>query len=149
LKYHKGIVQIELNNYNDALKQLDDALTINPKFAEALNARAVVLSHNGNHHETIEELKKTIEYKPSLSTAGSVNFHLRASKELADFLTTYQYEENGKKYVKAYAFSMVDTPNNLFDKFGRAVCDIVISDPGININQWLIEKGWAFPDFRI
>lgn len=75
------------------------------------------------------------------------NWGARSSKELADFLTKYQYEENGKKYVKAYAFSMVDTPNNLFDKFGRAVCDIVISEPGINVNQWLVEKGWAFPDF--
>jgi endonuclease YncB( thermonuclease family) len=71
----------------------------------------------------------------------------RATKELIDFLTQCQYEENGKKYVKVYAFSNVDTPSNLFDKFGRAICNTVIAEDDTNINQWLVEKGWAFPDF--
>ena len=41
----------------------------------------------------------------------------------------------------------VDTPSNLFDRFGRAVADIVLSSQNINLNQWLVKEGWAFTDF--
>ena len=53
-------------------------------------------------------------------------------------------------YVNAFAFSYIDSPNDLFDRYGRAVADIVVTDnddSGININQWLVESGWTFPDF--
>jgi hypothetical protein len=52
-----------------------------------------------------------------------------------------------KKIVNVYASSKVDPPNNLFDKFGRALCDVIVSQDITNINQWLVAKGWAFPDF--
>lgn len=71
----------------------------------------------------------------------------KATSELSKLLTAYSYEEQGEKFIKAYAFSMVDTPNDLFDRYGRAVADIVITDTDININQWLVKEGWAFPDF--
>lgn len=71
----------------------------------------------------------------------------KATSELSKLLTSYSYEEQGEKFIKAYVFSMVDTPDNPFDRFGRAVADIVISDTDININQWLVKEGWVFPDF--
>jgi endonuclease YncB( thermonuclease family) len=60
---------------------------------------------------------------------------------------------------------LIDIPSNLFDRFGRAVADVVvfshnktydISDDNknaqentddINLNQWLVEEGWVFPDY--
>jgi endonuclease YncB( thermonuclease family) len=45
--------------------------------------------------------------------------------------------------------SLVDTPNEVFDTYGRFVGDILVemNNTEININNWLIEKGWAFPTF--
>jgi endonuclease YncB( thermonuclease family) len=104
--------------------------------------------HYGVHQGSVQldssqqakfDLAKDINYRQKWGA--------RATKELIDFLTHYQYEENGKKYVNVYAFSNVDTPSNLFDKFGRAICDVVIAEDGTNVNQWLVKKGWSFPDF--
>ena len=67
--YHKGMVQIELKNYKNARQYFDKALDINPKFAEALNGKAVALSHDGNKDEAITALKKAIQFKPSLAAA--------------------------------------------------------------------------------
>jgi endonuclease YncB( thermonuclease family) len=70
----------------------------------------------------------------------------------------YELEQFLKSYVKsgviqhAYVFSRVDSPNDVFDIYGRFVGDIVISrdDSGTdstNINEWLVGHGWAFPAF--
>jgi endonuclease YncB( thermonuclease family) len=70
----------------------------------------------------------------------------------------YELEKFLKSYVKsgviqhAYVFSRVDSPNDVFDIYGRFVGDIVISrddswTDSTNINQWLIGQGWAFPAF--
>jgi|SRR5215204_195430 len=68
----------------------------------------------------------------------------------------YELERFLKPYVKsgvienAYVFSKVDHPNDVFDKYGRFVGDIVISKDNRdkkNVNQWLVERGWAFPSF--
>lgn len=68
----------------------------------------------------------------------------------------YELEQFLKLYIKsgaienAYVFSRVDHPNDVFDVYGRFVGDIIVSKDGIdkkNINQWLVEEGWAFPTF--
>ncbi len=45
--------------------------------------------------------------------------------------------------------TMVDKPNDVFDTYGRFVGDILvkINSKQIDINQWLVEEGWAFPTF--
>jgi endonuclease YncB( thermonuclease family) len=71
----------------------------------------------------------------------------RAAKELADFLRA---NSDGNEYLDASAISSIDKPSNLFDKFGRAVADIIIhtrNKEEINLNHWLVENGWAFADF--
>ncbi|HEX2067582.1 MAG TPA: hypothetical protein VHF08_02665 [Nitrososphaeraceae archaeon] len=93
------------------------------------------------------------------------HFEARAAKELVELLKGYAKEENKRKFLYAYAFSLIDTPSNLFDRFGRAVADVVvfshnkthdISDDNknaqentddINLNQWLVEEGCVFPDY--
>jgi len=51
------------------------------------------------------------------------------------------------KLIYYRRFSIIIFLSNLFDKYGRAICDIVIAEDDTNINQWLVEKGWAFPYF--
>jgi endonuclease YncB( thermonuclease family) len=43
----------------------------------------------------------------------------------------------------------VDTPNDVFDTYGRLVGDILVSINGVNvdINHWLVENGYAVPAF--
>lgn len=46
--------------------------------------------------------------------------------------------------------TMVDRPTDVFDTYGRFVGDIeVVSSGGkrVNVNQWLVKNGWAFPTF--
>jgi hypothetical protein len=38
----------------------------------------------------------------------------------------------------------VSKPNDVFDKYGRFVGDLLLPD-GTNLNYWMLENGWAFP----
>jgi endonuclease YncB( thermonuclease family) len=74
----------------------------------------------------------------------------KATFNLVEFLKTISHTDGNEVYVNAFAFSYVDSPNDLFDKYGRAVADLVVTDNenvDINVNQWLVENGWSFPDF--
>jgi endonuclease YncB( thermonuclease family) len=68
----------------------------------------------------------------------------RAALELARFLKT---RNGGKTVVACRVVTRVESPNDVFDMYGRFVGDIEVKDNGgwLNINQWLVEKGWAFP----
>lgn len=43
----------------------------------------------------------------------------------------------------------VDSPNDVFDVFGRFIGDIhvTLNKRSVNLNHWLVEEGWAFPTF--
>jgi endonuclease YncB( thermonuclease family) len=43
--------------------------------------------------------------------------------------------------------SAVDSPNEVFDTYGRLVGDIIVGHNQENINHWLIRNGWALPAF--
>jgi endonuclease YncB( thermonuclease family) len=45
--------------------------------------------------------------------------------------------------------TQVDSPNEVFDTYGRFIGDIVVKHKGANLdlNIWLVEQGWAFPTF--
>jgi endonuclease YncB( thermonuclease family) len=66
-----------------------------------------------------------------------------STKALHDFLS------HGASTIEARVFTHVDEPNEVFDTYGRMVADIevAIGSQPININHWLVEKGWAFPTF--
>lgn len=72
----------------------------------------------------------------------------KAATKLVGFLKNYSDNE---KFINAYAISSIDNPSELFDKYGRAICDIYVYNDdeasAINVNQWLVKEGWAFPDF--
>lgn len=58
-----------------------------------------------------------------------------------------EYETSG--FVDATAITRIDSPNDPFDVYGRLVADIVITKnkKSLNINDWLLENGHAFPTF--
>jgi endonuclease YncB( thermonuclease family) len=67
-----------------------------------------------------------------------------ATKALHDFLAG-----TGKASLDCRVFTQVDTPNEVFDTYGRLVGDIEITISGklLNVNHWLVQQGWAFPTF--
>jgi endonuclease YncB( thermonuclease family) len=52
----------------------------------------------------------------------------------------------------ARVVTQVSEPNDVFDVFGRLIGDIIVKRPDgteLNINQWMIEQGWALPTFYV
>jgi endonuclease YncB( thermonuclease family) len=66
-----------------------------------------------------------------------------STKALHDFLS------HGAGAIAARVFTHVDKPNEVFDTYGRMVADIEVTVGGqkVDINHWLVEKGWVFPTF--
>ncbi len=66
------------------------------------------------------------------------------TKALHDFLVA-----TGKPSLDCRVFTQVDKPSEVFDTYGRLVGDIEVTINGqaVNLNHWLVEKGWAFPTF--
>lgn len=65
--YHKGNVQLKLGDYNDAERCYNRALEIDPNFAEAHNAKAIVFSYRKDHDNAARELRKAITINSSLA----------------------------------------------------------------------------------
>jgi len=59
------------------------------------------------------------------------------------------FNKSKKKTIKCEVTSAVDHPNEVFDTFGRFIGDISVTlgTNKQNINQWLVQDGWAFPTF--
>ena len=66
---YKGGVKTTVKDYDDALRCYNEALEINPKFAEAYNAKAGVLFRKKEKQKAIDEVKKAIEIDPALASA--------------------------------------------------------------------------------
>lgn len=75
----------------------------------------------------------------------------KTTYDLRQYLQSFTNQN--QQFIKAYAFSFIDSPNDLFDRYGRAIVDVVIyrennnTREEVNLNQWLVEQGLAFPDF--
>lgn len=67
-----------------------------------------------------------------------------ATKALRDFLAA-----TGKSTLDCRVFTRIEKPGDAFDTYGRLIGDIEVTINGtvVNINHWLVEKGWAFPTF--
>ena len=67
-----------------------------------------------------------------------------STNALHDFLSS-----TGKTTLDCRVVTQVDTPNDVFDTYGRLVGDIEVTVNGkqLNLNQWLVEHGWAYPAF--
>ena len=55
----------------------------------------------------------------------------------------------GKTALPCKVTTFVDRPTDVFDTYGRFVGDIIIGSgsKALNVNQWLVKSGWAFPTF--
>jgi endonuclease YncB( thermonuclease family) len=63
------------------------------------------------------------------------------SVHLAAFLSD---KAKGAPTVEVQVTTRVSKPNDVFDKYGRFVGDLILSD-ATNLNYWMLENGWAFP----
>ena len=62
------------------------------------------------------------------------------SVHLAAFLKD---KAKGANSVEVQVTTRVKKPNDVFDKYGRFVGDLLLGD--VNLNHWMLENGWAFP----
>ena len=62
------------------------------------------------------------------------------SVHLAAFLKD---KATGGNTVEVQVTTRVKKPNDVFDKYGRFVGDLLLGD--VNLNHWMLENGWAFP----
>jgi len=71
-------------------------------------------------------------------------FGEKATTKLHDLIS-----QSKKQIIKCEVTSAVDHPNEVFDTFGRFIGDIkvTIGTKKVNINQRLVQDGWAFPTF--
>jgi endonuclease YncB( thermonuclease family) len=71
------------------------------------------------------------------------NWGKRATFELRKFLKA---RVSGMK-IDCHVETLVKSPSDVFDKYGRLVGDIMIADGSsiLNVNHWLVKNGWAFP----
>jgi len=55
----------------------------------------------------------------------------------------------GNTTIRCTVTTLVDRPTDVFDTYGRFVGDIIIGSgsKALNVNQWLVKSGWAFPTF--
>ena len=67
--YHMGMVNLELKNFDLAIKYFDDVLKINYRFAEAINGKAIIYNNNGESGKAIDAVKEALRYNPSLTAA--------------------------------------------------------------------------------
>jgi endonuclease YncB( thermonuclease family) len=63
------------------------------------------------------------------------------SVHLAAFLKD---KAKGASSIDVQVTTRVSKPNDVFDKYGRFVGDLLLGD-GTNLNHWMLENGWAFP----
>lgn len=104
------------------------------------------------HYRAIQnDVKLDEQQQKKFNEESKINYRQKwsgiSTNELFTMLRDYFHEEGNKTFVNVYMLSMVDKPSDLFDKFGRAIGDVYISDSDRNINQWLVKNGWAFHDF--
>ncbi|MBX7045658.1 MAG: thermonuclease family protein [Ignavibacteria bacterium] len=72
-----------------------------------------------------------------------------ASYELHNFIKNSTGQNSGKIPCKLFTQN-VNKPNDVFDKYGRFVGDILIrNNKGVEIdlNHWMVENGYAFPTY--
>jgi len=95
-----------------------------------LGNKAGVLSDERNAYRALEK-EEYRQYRGETSTAA-----------LGQLL-------NGLGKVACEVTTLVSTPNEVFDTYGRFIGDISVKRDGHRtvLNDWLIENGWAFPTF--
>jgi endonuclease YncB( thermonuclease family) len=78
------------------------------------------------------------------------NYSYRQALGETSTLQLRQFLERGnEESLPCRVVTHIDEPNDAFDCYGRLVGDVLVTLKGkeINLNHWLLQKGWAFPAF--
>jgi endonuclease YncB( thermonuclease family) len=69
--------------------------------------------------------------------------------ESATIALTGFFQGIGTSPIACMVRTAVDTPDEVFDTYGRFVGDIFVRPGGndVDVNHWIVENGWAFPAF--
>src|SRR6266446_250609 len=96
------------------------------------------------HFQASPLSKKQMDKLKSLNKRYRQLFGETSTVKLHQFLAT-----TGQTVVPCTVTTAVDSPNEVFDTFGRFIGDILVKVKGkeVNLNHWLVEQGWAFPTF--
>jgi tetratricopeptide (TPR) repeat protein len=61
-----GMIYVNVENYDEALKLIDKAIELNPEYAKAYNYRGNVYSDIKNYDKAFEDYDKAIELNPKV-----------------------------------------------------------------------------------
>jgi len=67
--YNRGVAYAKLNQYEQAIKDYDKAIELNPNYAEAYNNRGNAYAKLNEHERAIEDFNKAVELNPNLAEA--------------------------------------------------------------------------------
>lgn len=92
--------------------------------------------------------KKLAEPERAAFNQQNGNFRQCYGESATVALSTFLQTENDNP-LPVIVRTSVDAPGDVFDTYGRLIGDIIVKKSGkeVNVNQWLVEKGWAFPTY--
>ena len=105
-QYNMGLFFLNQGNVDEALKYLNRAINLNPRYDLALYALGLAHSMNGNFEESVRYLQNCIQINPTLSDAhnilGSVYQEMglidQAEREFKIALTDENYKSRDNSY---------------------------------------------------
>ena len=96
--YNRGLAKSDLENNEEAIKDYDKAIELNPNYSDAYNNRGVAKKNSGKYEEAIKDYNKAIELNPNNSDAY---FNMVLAKQLLANNTKNKKEKN-KLIEEAY-----------------------------------------------
>jgi tetratricopeptide (TPR) repeat protein len=77
--YGRGTAYYEKGRYGRAIREYDEAIRLNPDFAEAFNSRGTAYHAKGQYNRAIRDYDEAIRLKPDY--ADAINNRSQAQKE--------------------------------------------------------------------
>ena len=132
----RGATKMFLGNLEEAIKDFDRAIELNPYLSEAYNNRGNAENNLGNHYNSIDYLEsalkdynKAIEINPNNSEA--YNNRASTKKDLAKFYNNINYLEDA---IKDFNKSIELNPNNSGAYYNRGNAKNNLANVCNNIN---------------
>jgi endonuclease YncB( thermonuclease family) len=105
-----------------------------PELHYQMDPRKLPKGTTSAQREQLKAIKAYQKFRQHLGEAATVALKTKLSK-LGNQLTCEIITE-------------VDSPGQVFDTYGRFVGDVhILTGTKLNINQWLVKEGWAYPTF--
>lgn len=126
--FHRGLVSLELENYDAALSDLNSALKINRYDAEILHNIADAYRCKGDYTNAVELSNEAIRINPSkwvyYSTRGLAHFRLNNFKEAIDdheVVVNHEYSFSNAWYRKGYCHLQIAEYEEALKSFKEAL----------------------------